>query len=289
MAKSNKSVYWATLTAGFVLSIILFLTYKPASAQLHQAFDHDLDGYTKQTPAVLLDIAHDASGVTYNPITNTLFIIRSKAPAIYETTIHGELIRKIQLHRFQDTEGIVWMKNDQFAVIEERTCSIVLINLSAHIKAIDKLTQHAIEIPHLNTNKDNSGCEDIAWHPQENAFYIVQEKKPAAVYRVSQFMSASINITPMIDNELHPQIGRDLSGLYFERSSQSLFMLSHESKHITQLNNHHMPSLPFKLGWFDNGLIKAIPQAEGITGDNQGNLFIVSEPNLLYMFNKNVN
>lgn len=78
----------------------------------------------------------------------------------------------------------------------------------------------------------------------------------------------------------------DFSGLHFDKNSRHLLFLSDQSKTIAEvsLDGVQVSFADLESGFL--GLKKDIPQAEGITMDDEGNLFIVSEPNLFYRFNK---
>ena len=63
-------------------------------------------------------------------------------------------------------------------------------------------------------------------------------------------------------------------------------MLSADSHLLLELDEKgEQVSFMTLLGGF-NGLNKRIPRAEGVAMDDKGTLYIVSEPNLFYRFNK---
>ena len=80
----------------------------------------------------------------------------------------------------------------------------------------------------------------------------------------------------------------DFSGLHFDEKSRHLLFLSDESKSVAEVN---LDGVQISFGNLEEdflGLKKDIPQAEGVTMDEEGTLFIVSEPNLFYTFNKRI-
>jgi uncharacterized protein YjiK len=79
---------------------------------------------------------------------------------------------------------------------------------------------------------------------------------------------------------------RDLSSLQYDERSGHLLALSDESRLILELDVDGRPLSTMSLSKGRHGLQKTVPQAEGIAVDDDGTLYIVSEPNLFYVFKK---
>ncbi|KPC25203.1 SdiA-regulated [Pseudomonas syringae pv. cilantro] len=79
---------------------------------------------------------------------------------------------------------------------------------------------------------------------------------------------------------------RDLSSLQFDETSGHLLALSDESKRILELDTSGHPIGSSSLAKGSMGLSKGVPQAEGMAMDAEGTLYLVSEPNLFYVFRK---
>lgn len=156
-------------------------------------------------------IGADASGIAWSDHRKSLFAVRNALPQVTELDTGGQLIRNIPLHGFNDVEGITWLNDDRFAVLEERTCTVWLLQLGEGVSHIEKPAQPLFALPALNSDKGNNGCEDLALDPASHTFYLSREKNPAMV-------------------------------------------------------------------------VRGIPQPEGITMDRYGNLYVLSEPDLLYTF-----
>ncbi|MNE93947.1 SdiA-regulated [compost metagenome] len=79
---------------------------------------------------------------------------------------------------------------------------------------------------------------------------------------------------------------RDLSSLQYDERSGHLLALSDESRLILELDVGGRPLSTMSLNKGRQGLKKTVPQAEGIAMDDEGTLYLVSEPNLFYVFKK---
>lgn len=76
----------------------------------------------------------------------------------------------------------------------------------------------------------------------------------------------------------------DVSGLEYHAPTDSLLVLSDESKMILEVSSEWRVRDRLFLTAEWSGLRDDIPQPEGIAMDNENNLYIVSEPNLFYKF-----
>ena len=65
-----------------------------------------------------------------------------------------------------------------------------------------------------------------------------------------------------------------------------MLALSDESRLILELDVDGRPLSTMSLSKGRHGLQKTVPQAEGIAVDDDGALYLVSEPNLFYVFKK---
>jgi uncharacterized protein YjiK len=78
----------------------------------------------------------------------------------------------------------------------------------------------------------------------------------------------------------------DLSSLQYDERSGHLLALSDESRLILELDVDGRPLSTLSLSKGRQGLQKTVPQAEGIAMDDDSTMYLVSEPNLFYVFKK---
>lgn len=77
---------------------------------------------------------------------------------------------------------------------------------------------------------------------------------------------------------------RDLSSVNYLSKSGHMLLLSEESKLIKEFDENAIPIGALSLWRGFHGLSQSVPQAEGITIDVNDNIYIISEPNLFYVF-----
>lgn len=67
----------------------------------------ELEHYTLQAgPIKIVSTLKNSSGLTYNPLTKSLFLVSNRPTKIVETDLHGAEKRIIDLYEFHDTAGI---------------------------------------------------------------------------------------------------------------------------------------------------------------------------------------
>tara|TARA_R110001592_G_scaffold321037_1_gene599293 strand:- start:35965 stop:36915 length:951 start_codon:yes stop_codon:yes gene_type:complete len=235
-------------------------------------------------PITLTGVTNNASGLTFNADTGTLFAIINNPEKIIELNTQGEVLRTIALKGFEDTEGLAYLGNQQFAIIEERKRVIIIVSITSQTIALELASQRSIALPVSSAN--NNGFEGITTDPSSGRLYIVNEKSPRQLVQIDGFTTNQPNLSVSIplDLEHKPMGNKDFSGIYFNAEFQTLLLLSDESKLLTEVDLNGQINSQLHLNAGHAGLRKSIPQAEGITLDNEGVLYILSEPNLLYRF-----
>jgi uncharacterized protein YjiK len=96
----------------------------------------------------------------------------------------------------------------------------------------------------------------------------------------------SLHVRDMSDLVNSKIFATDLSSVVFDQRSGHLLLLSDESKLLIEMTDVGKVVSFRSLATGFAGLQKGIPQAEGVTTDTEGYLYIVSEPNLFYRFTR---
>ena len=246
-----------------------------------------LDGYRMVLgPVEVAGVKADLSGITYNAQTDTLFAIRNVPPVIFELDKSGNVIRVIDLYWFGDTEGVAWVKDDRFAILEERRRTLVLVNIRSDTTIINRSDTDPILIDAVKSG--NMGPEGLGYDPTGSRFFIVKQMQPQQLYQVlfpTGLDGSYVVSTPWsIGDSLAGMI--DLTGVFYDTKTGHLLVLSHASSRLVEfsMDGTEISHLSFQAG--HAGLTETIPQAEGVTMDVDGNLYICSEPNLFYVFSK---
>lgn len=233
---------------------------------------------------VITEIEDNLSGVTYSPKTDTLFAITNSPQFVYELSKKGEILRTIELLGFNDTEDITHIEDDLFAIVDEENKTFYVVRIKENqtsINIFESIKQVKLDYNYF----ENFGLEGITYNKSKDEFYLVNERLPKKVISVEGLMSGKTLKIKTLDNLIKNNYYlSDLSAIHFDNIKKELFLLSDESKILAMVNQEG----DF-ISFFD---IKADPylskmiHPEGITTDNDGNIYIVGEPNIFLSLSK---
>jgi uncharacterized protein YjiK len=137
----------------------------------------------------------------------------------------------------------------------------------------------------------NKGFEGLAYDVLGSRLFVAKERDPVRIYEIQGFPYAE-NGQPLavhVSEDPERDAGlfvRDLSSLQYDEQTGHLLALSDESRLIVELDTRGKPISTLSLRAGEHGLEKHVPQAEGIAMGPDGTLYLVSEPNLFYVFRK---
>lgn len=224
----------------------------------------------------------EASDLAYNPQTKTLFSVMGKNPFLVELTLQGDVLRKMPLVGWSNPEGVAVLENGLLAIVDERQHSLVIVKVDANTQALN-----IADFPQydLGPSKDqNKAFEAIAWNPRKQQLLLGEERPPALfTWNSDGSQVLKGDKQKLASDELDL---RNLSALGVDPRTGHVLVLSADSHLLLELDEQgEQVSFMALLGGF-NGLKKTIPRAEGVAMDEAGNLYMVSEPNLFYRFEK---
>ncbi|CAN5721784.1 hypothetical protein BH10PSE18_BH10PSE18_21050 [soil metagenome] len=230
-------------------------------------------------------IAAEVSAVTYNPTTDSLFIIGDEGTYITQLSKAGAVIDTMNLPAglFGDPEGLTWAGGNQFVVANERERTA---NLVTYVGGTT-LNAGTVRSVKLGTTVGNIGLEGVTADPMTGGYIFVKETEPQGIFQTTLDFAAgtasngsatTANPVNLFDPALAGladiadvhALSNTLPGTAPDYSH--LMLLSQESGRIVKVDRAgriygtlDLPNAPLNLGH------------EGITFDKQLNMYVTNE------------
>lgn len=245
-------------------------------------------------------LCQEASAVTYNWDTDTLFISCDGGRSITQVSKTGVLIDTMSLAlqagapqgtAFYDPEGLTYIGNGQFVMSEERDQQLVKFTYAAGTT----LTRAAAQTVDLGPFDDNTGTEGLSWDPPASNFVVLKEKSPIGVFLAGVDFTAgtTTNTPPLIGNESSNLFNTTLLGMTDvadvfaftnlpamagQPQEDNLLVLGQEDARVVNISRSGVVHSVLNIT-ADPGDTISSPnmQHEGITMDRAGNIYIVNE------------
>jgi len=225
----------------------------------------------------------ETSDLAYSPLTGTLFTITGKRPQLVELSRSGEVLRRIPLHGLSNPEGVAVLEDGNLAIVDERQRTLSVVPLEADTRELNLSDYQQFDLGYADAG--NKGFEGVAWDPRQQRLLLGKERGPLALFSLPSDGGLSLQgaLQELLDEQLPL---RNLSALSVDPRTGHLLVLSADSHLLLELDEHGEPLSFISLIGGLNGLHSKIPRAEGVAMDEAGDIYMVSEPNLFYVFRK---
>ncbi len=243
-------------------------------------------------------LCDEASGVTYNWDTDTLFIIGDGGASVTQVSKTGVLIDTMTLALgsspqgtdFYDPEGITYIGGGQFVFSEERDQQLVKFTYAAGTT----LTRATAQTADLGPFDDNTGTEGLSWDPPASDFICLKELGPIGVFRTAvDFTAGTSTVAPPITgNETSNLFNTSLLGMSDvadvfaftnipsmagQPQENNLLILGQENARIVNVSRTGVINSTLNIRGGPGDIAVGGMQHEGITMDRAGNIYIVNE------------
>ncbi len=226
---------------------------------------------------------NETSGLTWNPLSGTLWTVTGQNPQLIEFTPGGVVLRRIRLTGFSDPEAVEALDDGRLAIVDERRRLVAVLNPEPELESIelDDLAIHDLGFP----DAGNKGFEGLAWDPLGQRLLLAKERDPLGLFALPfPGEDGAVGALEALPNQ--PLLVRDLSSLAIDPRSGHMLMLSDESRLLVELDLQGEPRSFISLFGGLNGLVQGIDQAEGVAMDGEGNIYVVGEPNRFFVFSR---
>lgn len=250
-----------------------------------------LPGYQVRIDALpVAGVSNNLSGLTYDEGRDQLWAVVNNPEELLALSKDGELLARYPLSGFSDVEGITYLGDNLLLLTEERNQALVVVELPEKPGALFREDYRALTLG-IDLG-GNQGFEGAGYDRAGDRLYVVKEQSPRKLYEVRGLKSSVLGDfnLQVIDRQAwieHKVFATDLSSVHYDEQTGHLALLSDESKVLIELDAENGKLISFRslLSGFA-GLKDSVPQGEGLTLDDQGNLYLVSEPNLFYRFER---
>ncbi|MBA1264077.1 SdiA-regulated domain-containing protein [Stutzerimonas stutzeri] len=226
----------------------------------------------------------ETSGLTWNPLSGTLFTVTGQNPQLVEFTPGGLVLRRIRLNGFSDPEAVEALDDGRLAIVDERRRLVAVFRLEPGVDTLDLDDLASYDLGFADAG--NKGFEGLAWDPHGQRLLLAKERDPLGLFALpfpgENGAAGALEALP----RQQPLPVRDISSVTIDPRTGHTLMLSDESRLLVELDLQGRPRSFISLFGGLNGLVQGIDQAEGVAMDAKGNIYVVGEPNRFYVFSR---
>lgn len=235
---------------------------------------YDLPEPTRTTSPAGSLLAKEVSAVTYNPDTDSLFVVGDESTSIVQVSKTGQLLDSMTLAAgaFDDVEGLTYVGGGQFVLAEERERRLVRFTYAAGTT----LTRAQTQGVKLGTTIGNEGFEGLSNDPFSGGYVVVKELNPIGVFQTTVDWAAgtatvgsadAVNVPSLFDTAA---LGVSDVADVFAQADGSLLLLSQESGKLLNVTRAGAVTSSLTVGSADEG-------HEGVTMDRAGRIYVTNE------------
>ncbi len=235
-------------------------------------------------------VSQNLSGLTYDETRDQLWAVINGPEELLALSKDGELLARYPLNGFSDVEGVTYLGDNLLLLAEERDQALVVVEIPAQAGPLFREDYRALTLG-IDLG-GNQGFEGVGYDRARDRLFVVKEHSPRKLYEIRGLKASvqgSFNLQ-VIDRQAwidHKVFATDFSSVHYDEQTGHLALLSDESQVMIELDAQDGKLISFR-SLFSGfaGLQQSVPQGEGLTLDDQGNLYLVSEPNLFYRFER---
>lgn len=233
-------------------------------------------------------LSRNASGLTYNSHTRTLFTVINRPAQVAELSTDGRLLRLVDIEGLRGPEGITYVEGNTYVISDEASHSLYWVQIGPgdrrlSVEGAPRLTL-GIDVVH------NASLEGVSWDATSKRLFVVKEKRPLRVLVITGLDPArrgpgfDVSISEWKSSTAASLFMRDLSSLSLHEPTGHLLLLSDESALVVEYAPDGTPVELLPLWRGMHGLKRGVPQPEGLAMGDDGAMYVLSEPNLFYRF-----
>jgi uncharacterized protein YjiK len=201
----------------------------------------------------------EPSGIVYNSITNSFYVVSDTISKIFEIDLEGNLLNAININA-DDLEGISLSKNlDTIYVVEESDHLITSLLTNG-----SKIGSISINV---STNSSNS-LEGITIDDRYNIF-VINEKAPRYLIKLENNLEVSrVEITAV----------KDLSDICYDPILDCMWIISDESEKIIKITNSGSVIAQWQIPFSKGEGITLVNDKIYVVRDSDAKMFIFNKP-----------